>query len=334
MDTYNVQDPYGTYQTKSGEDPYSILMKMASWNQEIRSTISDVQYNLDGTIEKQTQIIQNVDGITSNVFAIDTRVGKAESTIVQQATLISQRVTITDYTGAKVTSLITQDAASISLLAQRLNLNGLVTFTNLSTSGQTTISGGNISTNTLRGNAIIANTLYGDALIANTLHGNALIGNTVSGNVIIGNTIAGDKIMANAIGANHISVNSLAAISADLGTIYSGTINGIQINGANINIYETASIGAGLYLRGSGNHTGVYFGSTQIIQNSSGWLDINSGISSRGAFTEFYGSVDFSGANVTGLGGGGATSVRYSSSSRRLYVDLNGVQQGWINLDG
>lgn len=261
MKQYTSYDPYGTYENK-GEDPYSILMKMSSWNKEIRSTISDVQETLYGTVERQSQIIQDVSGITSNVFEIDSRLGETESTIIQQAGLIASKVELTDYTGAKVTSLIVQDATSINLLAQQLNLKGLVTFTNLSTSGQTSIDGGNI--------------------------------------------------IARSILASHLVVDNLGAISARLGTVTSG----------NINIYDSINIGRSVYMRGSG--TGVYFDTFSQIYDTGGYLTIEG----YNRIT-LVGNLDISNARFVG-----GTSVRYSSSSNRLYVDLNGIQQGWINLDG
>lgn len=102
MNEYDVKTPYGNYQTKGEDDPYHILMKMASWNKELRTTISDVKYSLDGTIERQSQIIQNVDSITQNVTNIttdlegtNTRVGHLEVTaenITLSVTDIDDRV--------------------------------------------------------------------------------------------------------------------------------------------------------------------------------------------------------------------------------------------------
>ncbi|MGE7545077.1 phage tail protein [Sporosarcina newyorkensis] len=99
--------------------------------------------------------------------------------------------------------------------------------------------------------------------------------------------INADKI--NLVGA----VSVLSDISGDLGTITAG----------NINIWESAYIGAGLYLRGGagGQYTGIYFGSTQIHQQTDGWLRYEGGMQGRGAFMEFTGRVDFSKATVVGL---------------------------------
>ncbi|MEV9640410.1 phage tail protein [Mammaliicoccus sciuri] len=89
------------------------------------------------------------------------------------------------------------------------------------------------------------------------------------------------------------AVTVLSDISGNLGSITSG----------NINIWESAYIGSGLYLRGGagGLYTGIYFGRNQIMEDSSGWLNINGGIRSQGAFTEVHGTIDFSKANVIGL---------------------------------
>jgi hypothetical protein len=93
MNEYDVKAPYGNYQTKGEDDPYHLLMKMSSWNKELRSTISDVQYSLEGTIERQSQIIQDIDFITQNVTDITTEVDGANIRI-GQLEITSSAVTI------------------------------------------------------------------------------------------------------------------------------------------------------------------------------------------------------------------------------------------------
>lgn len=84
------------------------------------------------------------DNIQLGVTELNGRMGNAESQISIQAGQIQQRVEYKDFNGSTVTSLITQDPYAISIMAQNLNMQGLVTFTNLSTSGQTRIDGGNV----------------------------------------------------------------------------------------------------------------------------------------------------------------------------------------------
>lgn len=116
------------------------------------------------------------------------------------------------------------------------------------------------------------------------------------------------------------AVSVLSDITGNLGTITTGRID----------IYQDASIGAGLTLRGSGNRTGLYLDKAQITSLDGAMSFFALRDISIGPFTTFNGRVDFSSAIVTGLDSSNGTTVRYSSSSRRLYVDLNGVEQGFI----
>lgn len=341
MEDYTKYDPYGTYETK-GEDPYSILMRMSSWNKAIRSTISDVQESLDGTIERQSQIIQEVDKIELNVFDItsnldgtvtrvgklevrsdeinayvgrvDSRLGKAEAEIIVHAGDISLKAN-----SATVTALATRvSTAEVNIDGLQGQINLRATTATVNALG-TRVSTAEISINSLNSTITskVSTTDYNGRTIASLI-------NQSPYDV----TIAASKI--NLYGA----VTVLSDITGSLGTITSGTINSVTVNSAYINIYENVSIGNTLYLRGSGQRS-VQFGSAHVMETSGGELDLYSlrGVT-IGYYTTFSGTVDFSRANVTGLGGGGSTTVRYSASSRRLYVDLNGVQQGWINLDG
>jgi hypothetical protein len=84
------------------------------------------------------------DNISLSVTQLNGRVGNAESSINIQAGQIQSKVGYSEYNGQTVSSMITQDPYAISMLAQNLNLQGLVTVTNLKTPGQTIIDGGNV----------------------------------------------------------------------------------------------------------------------------------------------------------------------------------------------
>lgn len=84
------------------------------------------------------------------------------------------------------------------------------------------------------------------------------------------------------------AVKVLSDISGKLGNITAG----------NIDISEDMKIGAGLYLRGNGQFTGIYFGSTQIMQDGSDYLNLGQKIR-MGAFTEINGQLDLTRANVS-----------------------------------
>lgn len=222
MSEYDVQDPYGTYDPKGG-NPYEILLRLTALNDEIRSTISKVQANSE----------------------------QLESSITQQAELIALRVEKIDFTGQKTASLIAQDANAILFMAQELNNVGLVTFSNLSSSGQTVINGGNILTGTLYGDAVIAGTLLGESIIAGTLHGDRIIAGTISADKFYGSIFTvgngtsttmsfyasqgSHRIYSVDSAGLRIQSSSSLSLQADAGTIYANNKfwaqNNLQVTG-------------------------------------------------------------------------------------------------------
>lgn len=264
-DMYSVTDPYGTYQTKGEDNPYDILLRMKSWQNEIRKTISKVTDNVTNLHEQQTQILQNIDSIDLNILDIltdltgkstqisqillevgainlavskntsdltgqssqisqlllevgqvkinvsetDTRLGNAEGTLVVQAGLIGSKVSLTDFTGATISSMIVQDAYSINMFSQALNITSFVTFSALQNAGQTIINGANISTGT-----ILLDKLFGNLFrIGNMSGGTALdIYATQGSHRITSYDAAGMRIEA---------INSNLSLSAAGWSVYS-----------------------------------------------------------------------------------------------------------------
>lgn len=84
------------------------------------------------------------------------------------------------------------------------------------------------------------------------------------------------------------AVTVLSDISGKLGDITAG----------NIDIMEEIKVGAGIYLRGDGLYTGVYFGNTQIVQDTTGYLNLLNRVR-IGNFVEINGQLDLTGSNIT-----------------------------------
>lgn len=143
-------------------------------------------------------------------------------------------------------------------------------------------------------------------------------GNTISS--LINQTSTSITIQASKIQLRG-AVSVLSDITGNLGTITAG----------NINISEDIHMGRRLYFS---DMTSVG-GSNGTIQLSA-WNDIIY----SGYRHSFNGTVDFSNANVVGIGGGsnyayGHTSgigIAYSSAARRLYVRINGSDVGYVTL--
>jgi len=69
----------------------------------------------------------------------------------------------------EIISKINQTAESIQIQASKVDLAGYVTFTNLSTSGQTTIDGGNITTGTIDASTVTVNNINASNISSGTL---------------------------------------------------------------------------------------------------------------------------------------------------------------------
>ncbi|MBS4191182.1 phage tail protein [Bacillus sp. FJAT-49705] len=115
---------------------------------QFRSKIEQTNDRITMEVESVNESIATLeikaDNIQLGVTELNGRMGNAESQLSIQAGQIQSKVSYSEYNGPTVTSMITQDPYSISLMAQNLNMQGLVTFTNLSTQGQTRIDGGNV----------------------------------------------------------------------------------------------------------------------------------------------------------------------------------------------
>ena len=112
----------------------SSITQLAS---EIAMRVTQQTFNaLQGRVEnaesslilQANEIASKVSQSTHNVLA--NRVASAESSIVQQANQIASKVSQTDYNGNTLASLINQTADQVTIQANRIKLEGLVTANN------------------------------------------------------------------------------------------------------------------------------------------------------------------------------------------------------------
>lgn len=110
--------------------------------------IANLQSGLSGAITRittaESSIVQNATSIQNKVNvstfnALGARVDTAESTITQQADLISSKVSTTDFNGNTIVSMINQSPDTIKILAKNIQLEGAVTASSL-LSGRTRIN--------------------------------------------------------------------------------------------------------------------------------------------------------------------------------------------------
>ncbi|USK56583.1 phage tail protein [Cytobacillus solani] len=111
---------------------------------KIEQTNDRITLEVESVNESIATIELKANNIQLGVTELNGRMGNAESQINIQAGQIESKVSYSEYNGQTITSKITQDPYAISLMAQNLNMQGLVTFTNLNTPGAAIIDGGNV----------------------------------------------------------------------------------------------------------------------------------------------------------------------------------------------
>lgn len=91
----------------------------------------------------------------------------------------------TQTNGNTLVSIINQSSDKIKMQALNIDLSGYVTFTNLSTAGQTTINGGNITTGTLTADNIGAGTLSSNVIYSGSISADQINTGTLWSRAII-----------------------------------------------------------------------------------------------------------------------------------------------------
>lgn len=233
---------------------------------------------------KITAVDGKVGTVIDELGTLDTELATLNSEIVEikresssHFTLLSNAISagVTDaksYTDVLGKSVTSQASANFDVLAGRIS----------SKAESSTVSGLGTRVNNVEFTMDAVNTEITQKVSKSDYNGNTLVS-------MINQTPEEIKISASSIKLTG-AVSILSDISGNLGRITAG----------NIDIYESASIGAGLYLRGGagGLYTGVYFGSTQIMQDDTGYLNLTNRIR-MGAFTEINGQLDLTRANVS-----------------------------------
>ncbi|MDP1392031.1 phage tail protein [Lysinibacillus capsici] len=128
----------------------------------ITAEVSRVERKADSTQTQVSSLSIEVGQISTRVSNVDSRLGTAESSIVQQAHQITQKVSNTDYNGNTIASLINQTSTTITIQASKINLVGAVRVLSdisgdMGTIYAGRIEGGSINVGT---DATIGNNLY------------------------------------------------------------------------------------------------------------------------------------------------------------------------------
>lgn len=239
----------------------------------------DVDASIKTVSDKTSTLEQTVNGFSGRISSIETTANNASSKVTEiTATVNGLTTTVANKTDkGAIISTINQSAEAIKIQASKLELTGYVTMTNLSTSGQTSIDGGNIKTRTITAAKIASGSITATQIAGSTITAAEIASGTITATQIAANTITGAKIASKTITADKISVTSLSALTANLGTVTAGSLT----SNTTISVSTNLTVGNNIYLNQNVNTTKyIYFNSSNYIRNlytnSYNYITVNS----------------------------------------------------------
>ncbi|PJO40080.1 phage tail protein [Lysinibacillus xylanilyticus] len=259
--TQSVTDLNNNLSSRITQTATEIRSEITAQVTTINNNIQSVRNDVSAVTQTASQIQSTVTSQQTQISGLGTRMSNAESNITQNAYQIQSKVSVTDFTGNNVVSMINQSATTIDIQASKINLIG--------------------------------------------------------------------------------AVNFLSDITGQLGTIYAGTINGVQINSAKIRISDDIDVGNNIRLGANsyGSKSIRFNSSANIYSTNASNLSISAETFSvpdgdvmlGNPYSNIYlnGNVigDVAKGHTPGIG------IAYSAASNYLYVRINGANVGYIKLN-
>ena len=207
------------------------------------TNIQDEQGNITSQMAtittEQSEIRQTAQGLTSTVSNIQTSLQNLDG----EVETLSSTVSTVQQTATGLTSTVTQQGETISEIRQdldKIDISGYVTFTDLKTSGSTTINGSNITTGYISANRISGGTIDADTINVSNLNASNLTKGLINANRISD---------ANNYLANLYATNVYTAVN------YAQTVQLVSSGGAGLENYGTILKPNGVYVKNGGSTT-------------------------------------------------------------------------------
>lgn len=192
---------------------------------------------------KLLQIDADVNGLTTTVSSNTSEIGAVKTTASQTASQMSWIVK----SGTSETNFTLTDRTA-TLVADKINLSGLVTFSGLNSSVQNTINTSSTNASNALTNANNANTKATDALsmagvsnttINNWINSSIIEGQTqINGGYIQTGTISADKLIVDDLFANSSFINYLQTMEIHAEQITSGKIQASHISLEDLSVFK------------------------------------------------------------------------------------------------
>lgn len=224
-----------------------------------------ISYTDANAIQEEGFLLVNAitaDGVISTVITIRASMNAAvvahQSSITQNAdkiALVVEEVSGTNVIkAASIITAINDDTSSVTISAQKVNITGYVTFSDLSTAGSTTISGSNITTGTINANNVTITNLNASNITSGYISANRISGGSIDADTIYINGamyIYNGNSYAGFVGAGN-SANAGVGAGASLGyssnNYFLATSSGVRMTaGGTYSIYCTTGTYSGCY---------------------------------------------------------------------------------------
>lgn len=207
------------------------------------TNIQDEQGNITSQMAtittEQSEIKQTAQGLTSTVSSIQTSLQNLDG----EVETLSSTVSTVEQTATGLTSTVTQQGETISQIRQdldKIDISGYVTFTDLETSGSTTINGDNITTGSISANRISGGTIDADTINVSNLNASNLTKGLINANRISD---------ANNYLTNLYATNIYTAVN------YAQTVQLVSSGGAGLENNGTILKPNGVYIKNGGSAT-------------------------------------------------------------------------------
>ena len=137
-------------------------IELGRFKGSINDIIGDLENNVDNALNQVSNMYVNFEILDDKIIS---EVSKLEGDIKANTTLIEQ----TDSYIQSVASDLNGKYTSIKQTVDSIDLTGKVSFSDLSSKGQTVIHGGNISTGTITADKIASNSITADKIASNSI---------------------------------------------------------------------------------------------------------------------------------------------------------------------
>lgn len=213
----------GDYQVtlKSNRTAY---MKITLMTYNMYTTQYSTKYETKSAI---TQSSNEIKAEVAETYFTQEGAERLSSEISANATEIGLRLKTNDFTNAEITAKLNDGTSTVKLSADKINLQGYVTLSNLSTAGQTEINGANIKTGTLSASKITSGTL--DAT-------KVTVTNLSASNINTGSLTLSNFTGTYAINSAGFKVTKKGEIISTSGKIGGYTINQYNLYGKQVGI--------------------------------------------------------------------------------------------------